>query len=75
MNGLSSDWAEISQGSILGLLLFNIFLNDILLLSSFISNIYFRNYADDNTLKATEKILDKLKSTPRFCKNNFEKPT
>ena len=51
VNASFSDWKEIEtgfpQGSILGSLLFNIFLNNIFY---FINNGNLCNYADDNTL-------------------------
>ena len=51
INGSFSSWNKaitgVPQGSVLGLLLFNIFLNDIFL---FISKCQLCNYADNNTL-------------------------
>ena len=46
------------EGSILGLLLFNIFLNDLFL---FISNSSLSNYADNNTLYTFGDNLKKIK--------------
>ena len=62
INGSFSNWAEViigvPQGSILGLLLFNIFLNDIFM---FISKFNVFNYVDDNTLYSTGKDLNRIR--------------
>ena len=61
-NDSFSDWTEVitgvPQGSILGPLLFNIFLNDIFM---FILKCNLCNYADDNTLYSTGKDLNRIK--------------
>ena len=54
------------QGSILGRLLFNIFLNNLFL---FISNSSLSNYADDNTLYTFRDNLKKIKDNLR---NSFD---
>ena len=62
INGSFSDYTEIitgiSQGSILGLLLLNKFLNDIFM---FISKCSLFNYVDDNTLYFTGKDLNQIR--------------
>ena len=69
VNASVSDWKEIKtripQGSILGPLLLNIFLNDIFY---FINNDNLCNCADDNTLSFVGKKLNMVKET---LKTNF----
>ena len=63
INGSFSDWTEVTtgvpQGSILGPLMLNIFLNNIFFM--FISKCNLCNYADDNTLYCTGKDLNQIK--------------
>ena len=62
MNSNFSSWQEISagvpQGSILGSLLFNIFVNDLFL---FVSSSNLSNYADDNTLHTSGYSLKEVR--------------
>jgi len=61
VNGSFSIWAELKcgvpQGSILGPLLFNIFINDMFY---FIKDTKMANYADDNTLYTTTNNIEDL---------------
>ena len=70
VNKTFSEWEStttgVSQGSILGPLLFYIFLNDLFL---FISNSSLSNYADENTLYTFGDNLKKIKDSLR---NSFD---
>ena len=77
INNTYSDWSEIlygmPQGTILGPMLFNVFISDIFL---FIPNVDIANYADDNTPYTTgmdvNEVLEELKNTSDILLNWFD---
>ena len=58
-----SSWMELTKGSILGPLLFNIFINDLFL---FIENCTLYNYADDNSMSYSSTNLQNVLSNLRI---------
>ena len=62
LRGCTSDWAPITkgvpQGSVLGPMFFNLFLNEIFFA---LNEAVIYNYADDNTLKATANDVNEVK--------------
>ena len=64
VNGAYSSWREllsgVPQGSILGPLLFNIFINEVFF---FLDKTGIANYADDNTTYTTENDIMELLKT------------
>ena len=81
LNNSFSDWTELllgfPQGSVLGLLLFNIYLNDLI----WFINGDVTNYADDTTPFDCSKTIDELKfkleidssNAIHWFKNNYMK--
>ena len=69
-----SSWTTLSkgvpQGSILGPLLFNIFMNDLFL---FIEKCKLYNYADDNSLdSSSDDLLEALRNLNRDGRNSID---
>jgi hypothetical protein len=64
LSSVLSTWLEIlkgvPQGSILGPILFNLFIND---LFEFIKKCKLYNYADDNTISVSGKTVSEIKET------------
>ena len=62
-----STWTPLSkgvpQGSILGLSLFNVFIND---MHMFIKECTLNNYADDHSLSCTSPMIDHVKPNPQL---------
>ena len=83
VDGYYSSWKDIiygvPQGSILGVLLFNIYINDLFYFSE---NVDMANFADDNTpfefSSTLEDVIDKLEidsiSLIQWFENNYLKP-
>ena len=57
INPAYSSWEEIPLGSILGPILFNIFLSDLFLV---VQNVDFASYADDNTIYDAGDNIDEV---------------